>query len=53
MSEAVNALARRGLMQPETETRPFHQTVSAMGRPRLPLDDVEETLAVLEGDAHR
>jgi predicted ATPase len=52
VSEAVNALARRGLAQPEDAPRAFRQTVSAMGRPRLPLDDVEETLAILEGDTH-
>lgn len=52
VSEAVNALARRGLAQPETERRTFHQAVSSMGRPRLPLDDIAETLAILEGDAH-
>ena len=52
LSEAVNALARRGLAQPEVAPRPFQQKVSSMGRPRLPLDDIEETLALLEGDAH-
>lgn len=52
VSEAVNVLVRRGLAQRNVEPRPFRQTVSAMGRPRLPLDDVEETLALLEGDAH-
>ncbi|MBW3603623.1 MAG: ribbon-helix-helix domain-containing protein [Actinobacteria bacterium] len=52
VSEIVNALARRGLARSEAEPRPFHQNVSAMGRPRLPLDDIEETLAILEGDAH-
>lgn len=53
VSEAVNALARRGLARSETEPRPFRQAVSSMGRPRLPLDDIEEALAMLEGDAHR
>lgn len=53
VSEAVNVLARRGLAQPEPEVRPFTQTVSALGRPRLPLDDIEETVAILEGDTHR
>ncbi len=52
VSEVVNDLARRGLAQRETKARRFHQHVSAMGRPRVPLDDVEETLAILEGDAH-
>jgi hypothetical protein len=41
----------RGLAHRDIEPRPFRQTVSAMGRPRLPLDDVEETLA-LAADRH-
>lgn len=52
VSEVVNTLARRGLAQPDTAPRPFRQDVSSMGRPRLPLDDIAETLALLEGDAH-
>lgn len=53
VSEALNALARRGLASGDDAPPPFQQTVSAMGRPRMPLDDIEETLALLEGDAHR
>ncbi len=32
---------------------PYRETASPMGRPRWPLDDVEEKVARLEGDAHR
>ena len=52
VSEALNTLARRGLAHAEAAPLPFCQKSSSMGRPRLPLDDVEETLALLEGDAH-
>lgn len=50
MSEAVNRLARRGLRTPEPAPR-FEQVTSSMGPPRLPLDDIGEALAVLEGDS--
>ena len=53
VSEAVNALVRRGLAHTETQPPPFLQTVCSMGRPRPPLDDIAEMLAILEGDAHR
>ncbi|CAN5748881.1 hypothetical protein BH23ACT10_BH23ACT10_13120 [soil metagenome] len=52
VSEVVNTLARQGLARPDAAPPRFRQTVSAMGRPRLPLDDIAETLALLEGDAH-
>lgn len=48
-SEAVNLLARRGLAEAR-DRRDFVQTVSSMGRPMLPLDNVAEVLDLLEGD---
>lgn len=53
-SEAVNALARRGLAAaaPRPSKR-FKQRVSSMGRPRVPADDIASALEVLEGEAHR
>lgn len=52
VSEALNALARRGLARHGADPEPFVQATSSMGAPRVPLDDVGEALAVLEGDAH-
>jgi hypothetical protein len=53
VSAAINALARRGMRGEETEITAFEQTVSSLGTPRIPIDDVGEALEVLEGDAHR
>lgn len=52
-SAAVNELARRGLAVTDPGRGEFRQTVSAMGRPRVPLDDVSAALDLLEGEAHR
>lgn len=52
VSEAVNTLARRGLASHEPPHR-FEQSTSAMGMPRVPLDDIGAALEILEGDAHR
>lgn len=51
-SEAINALARRGLTRGDPP-RPFTQRASSMGPPRVPLDDVAAALDALEGEQHR
>lgn len=53
----VNDVLRAGLAQMERKENPsrgpYTRTVS-LGKPRLPdLDDVSETLAVVEGDDYR
>ena len=52
-SEALNELVRRGLAAVDEERAEFRQRTSAMGPPRMPLDDIGEVLDVLEGDARR
>lgn len=53
LSAAVNTLARRGLGVPEAEPRPFEQSASSLGEPRVPVDDVAAALELLEGETHR
>ena len=53
VSQAVNTLARRGLAARDAEPRAFEQSTSAMGPPRIPLDDIGAALEILEGEAHR
>lgn len=52
-SAAVNELARRGLAADEDPPERFTQTASALGLPRIPLDDVGEALDLLEGETRR
>ncbi|CAN5172536.1 hypothetical protein BH20ACT3_BH20ACT3_08500 [soil metagenome] len=52
-SEAVNALARRGLAHHDGGANRFTQRASSLGTSRIPLDDIGATLEVLEGEAHR
>jgi len=52
-SAALNRLVRQGLAAAGTTSTPFRQRTSAMGRPRIPLDNVGEALEILEGEAHR
>ena len=52
-SEAVNTLARRGLAAHDRGAKPFKQTVSSMGRPRIPLDDIGAVLEAIEGESRR
>jgi hypothetical protein len=52
-SAALNRLVRQGLAA-AAATRPrFRQRTSAMGRPRIPLDNIGEALEILEGEAHK
>lgn len=54
LSAAVNELVRRGLsIKGPTAVQPFRQTASAMGAPRVPLDDIGSALELLEGESHR
>lgn len=53
LSAAVNELARRGLSAESGPASSFEQRVSAMGRPRIPLDDIGTALEILEGETHR
>ncbi len=54
ISAAVNELARRGLAASSTTTPvPFRQQTSAMGAPRIPIENIGEVLELLEGPAHR
>jgi hypothetical protein len=52
-SEALNFLVRRGLAQPGTKSERFVQSVSNLGEPRVPLDDIASALELLEGEGHR
>lgn len=53
-SEAVNRLARLGLsVEPETPQEAFTQDVSAMGRPRMSLDDIGAVLEEIESMASK
>jgi hypothetical protein len=48
-SAALNKLVRRGLAASVAEARaPFRQRTSVLGLPRIPLDDVEQALALIE-----
>lgn len=51
-SAALNALARRGLAAAAEPPARFVQVTSAMGSPRVPVDDVAAALELLEGEAH-
>ena len=51
-SVALNLLARRGLAASFEREALFVQRVSSLGRPRMPLDDIEAVLEILEGDTH-
>lgn len=52
-SAALNELARRGLATSEqVQTAPFRQATSAMGPPRIPLDDIGQALELAEGETH-
>lgn len=52
VSAALNKLARRGLAEQSEKDSRFVQTVSSMGEPRIPLDDIGAALEVLEGEGH-
>jgi Ribbon-helix-helix protein, copG family len=53
VSAALNALARQGLGVGAPPGEGFTQTVSTLGPPRIPLDDVGAALDLLEGDTRR
>lgn len=53
VSDAVNELARRGLTEGRQERKPFVQQTSPMGRPLIPLDDIDAALDYLEGPFRR
>ena len=53
-SAALNELARRGLAGSLSDTaEPFRQRTSSMGRPRFAVENIGETLELLEGPNHR
>lgn len=52
LSVLVNELIRHGLVATGEKRPPFVQDTSSLGRPLVPLDNVSEALAALEGDAH-
>lgn len=50
-SAALNELARRGLATPPSDAPGrFRQRTSAMGQPRVPLDNIGEALELLEDE---
>jgi len=52
-SAALNEMVRRGLATSQPKGHPpFRQRTSAMGPPRVPLDDIGQALELLEGEAH-
>ena len=53
LSAALNALARQGLGIGAPAGDRFTQTVSPLGPPRIPLDDIGAALDLLEGEARR
>lgn len=53
VSAALNELARLGMAAASTRPKRFRQRTSNMGPARVPLDDIGEALALLEGDAYR
>lgn len=53
-SAALNELARRGLAASATDApEPFRQRTSSMGHPRFSVENIGETLELLEGPDHR
>lgn len=48
ISAAVNALVRRGLASSGDTATEFRQQVSAMGEPRIALDDIGAVLGYLD-----
>lgn len=52
VSAALNKLARLGLAERSEKRSRFVQTVSPMGEPRIPLDDIGAALEVLEGEGY-
>jgi hypothetical protein len=53
LSAALNTLARQGLGAGAPAGEGFTQTVSPLGPPRIPLDDVGAALDLLEGETRR
>lgn len=53
LSAALNALARRGLGVAGPGAAAFEQRTSAMGVPRIPLDDIGAALDLLDGESRR
>ncbi len=52
LSEAVNELARRGLVEEKRMTRPFKQKTYALGA-KFDLTNIGQVLEELDGPAHR
>jgi hypothetical protein len=51
-SAVLNRLVRQGLAAPAASKPPFRQQTSAIGRPRIPLDNIGEALEILKDEAH-